>query len=145
MSFTRRDAAATGSSSKSSTLGVSCQTTSTGIPSLDDILGGGLPLGTVLLVLGTDLHTNYLDLIHRYFVAEGLASGHNVSIVGENAKEIVSNCMWMQTPGTAVENEDGSDPSLPPGEVKIAWRYEKLKQFQTSVPYNKFVPCLKNL
>lgn len=140
MSFVRRHTTnASASSTPHSTTGLAYQVTSTGIPSLDDILGGGLPFGMVLLVLGTDLHTSYPDLIHRYFIAQGLASGHNVSVVGGDAEEMVSNCMWMQASETAIkkDNDDDSESSSMESArgsgVKIAWRYENMKQFQTSI------------
>ena len=99
--------------------------TSTGIPSLDDILGGGLPLSCSLVVLAPDAHTTYGDLVQRYFVAQGLAAGQNVCVIGDEAKEWVRDCMW--TTGGEEEGE-GTD-----GKVKIAWRYEQMKRFQTTV------------
>lgn len=142
MSFVRKHTSnASASSSTHSTPGVAYQTISTGIPSLDDILGGGLPFGSVLLVLGTDLHTSYPDLIHRYFVAQGLASGHDVIVVGKDAEEMVSNCMWMQLPEIADRNDNDDDNESSSMEsarslgIKIAWRYENMKQFQTSVAH----------
>ena len=52
---------------------------SSGLADLDNLLGGGVPLGTVV-VLGTDgdpasAGGNACTLL-RYFVAEGCASGH---------------------------------------------------------------------
>lgn len=144
MSFVRRHASnASAPSSTHSTTGSTYQVTSTGIPSLDDILGGGLPFGMVLLVLGTDPHTSHPDLIHRYFIAQGLASGHDVTVVSEDAEELVSNCMWVQASEAAIkkENDDESSSmeSARSSEIKIAWRYENMKQFQTSVAHEGFV------
>ena len=50
---------------------------STGLADLDRILGGGLPLGSVLLLLG-DAFTPHCSTLLRYFVAEGVACRHRV-------------------------------------------------------------------
>ena len=50
---------------------------STGLADLDRLLGGGLPLGAVLLLLG-DAFTPHCSTLLRYFVAEGVACRHRV-------------------------------------------------------------------
>jgi len=58
--------------------GVHSQTLiSTGLADLDRILGGGLPLGAILLVL-EDAYSPHGSTLLRYFTAEGIACGHNV-------------------------------------------------------------------
>ncbi|KAI6031905.1 PAXNEB-domain-containing protein [Pisolithus microcarpus] len=79
---------------------------STGIPSLDDVLGGGLPLSCSSVVLVPDNHSAYGDLVQKYFVSQGIACGQ---------QSFARGCMW-----TSVR-------------IKIAWRYEKMKMFQTTV------------
>jgi elongator complex protein 4 len=116
--------------------------TSTGIPSLDDILGGGLPLSCSLLVLCPDLHSAYGELVQKYFIAQGLACGQNVCIIEDDAREFVKDCMWM--PGTATAaglsnngangEEDEKAEQQYGDKIKIAWRYEQMKQFQTTIP-----------
>ncbi|KAA1468644.1 PAXNEB-domain-containing protein [Dentipellis sp. KUC8613] len=111
--------------------------TSTGIPSLDDILGGGLPLSCSLLVLAPDPHSAYGELVQKYFIAQGLACGQRVCVVDDDAEEFVSECMWMSglsappTPDSEEAQETTSDADG--AAVKIAWRYEQMKQFQTTV------------
>ncbi|KAH9847368.1 PAXNEB-domain-containing protein [Lenzites betulinus] len=120
--------------------------TSTGIPSLDDILGGGLPLSCSLLVLAPDAHTAYGELIIKYAVAQGLVSGQRVCVVGARAEAFLGECMWV--PGSAAQTQSAS-PAGPSTfaddaedekasehdtKIKIAWRYEQMKQFQTTVP-----------
>lgn len=113
--------------------------TSTGISSLDDILGGGLPLSCSLVIAAQDIHSSYGELITKYFVAQGLVAGHKVCIIGDDDEKLgqfVRECMWLpkslQTTMGADEDEDEkrSDQSQ---KVKIAWRYEKMKQFKTTV------------
>lgn len=111
--------------------------TSTGISSLDDILGGGLPLSCSLVFGAPDIHSSYGELIQKYFVAQGLASGHRVCVVGEDAERFVRDVMWFPKSQSAfqkaLESEDEDKPTDQEQKVKIAWRYEKMKQFQTTV------------
>ncbi len=113
--------------------------TSTGIPSLDDILGGGIPLSCSMLVLAPDLHSSYGSLVQKYFVAEGLASGHRVVIVDSDPDDFVRDIMWYPKNSTThVPSNDGvqSDDDGQMGgqeSIKIAWRYKQMKQFQTSI------------
>ncbi|KAF7319915.1 hypothetical protein MKEN_00775000 [Mycena kentingensis (nom. inval.)] len=99
---------------------------STGIPSLDDILGG-LPPSCSLVVTAPDLHTNYGDLVQKYSVAQALASQQRVCVVGD--ADWVHGCMWVSASATkdADETRPGDE------KIKIAWRYEEMKQFQTTV------------
>ncbi len=116
---------------------------STGIPSLDDILGGGLPLGHVLTVLAPDTHSTWGELLSRYFVSQGLVSGQAVCLVEDDPNVFLEGCMWL--PGTSrskneldheitqLEEQEGSHKDE---KVKIAWRYEKMEQFRTTVDHN---------
>lgn len=122
--------------------------TSTGIPSLDDILGGGLPLSCSLLVLAPDVHSAYGELVIKYFAAQGLASGQRVCIVDPHPDTFLSECMWTpagtaSTPApaqisspslsTTAEDEEDERASEHDTKIRIAWRYEQMKQFQTTV------------
>lgn len=116
---------------------------STGIPSLDDILGGGLPLGHVLTVLAPDTHSTWGELISRYFVSQGLASDQAVCLVEDDPNVFLEGCMWLPGTGrsknepnddiTRLEEQEGSHKDE---KVKIAWRYEKMEQFRTTVDHN---------
>ncbi|KAI9058837.1 PAXNEB-domain-containing protein [Trametes sanguinea] len=124
--------------------------TSTGIPSLDDILGGGLPLSCSLLVLAPDAHSAYGELVMKYFAAQGLACGQRVCVIDTRAETFLSECMWMPgssagapaqpansggpSQSTAAEDEEDEKASEHDTKIKIAWRYEQMKQFQTTVP-----------
>lgn len=115
--------------------------TSTGVPSLDDILGGGLPLTCDLLILAPDSHSAYGDLLQKYFIAQGLSSGQDVCVIDDYAKDFVLECMWLpggeaqaQEPPADAAEDDEDDEKDSKAKIKIAWRYEQLKQFQTTVP-----------
>lgn len=130
--------------------------TSTGIPSLDDILGGGLPLSCSLLVLAPDLHSAYGELVQKYFIAQGIACGQRVCILDDDAEDLLNGCMWMPAPSstaiafsstgptssssssastgkTQTEDEEDEKASDHDAKIKIAWRYEQMKQFETTV------------
>ena len=105
--------------------------TSTGVASLDDILGGGLPLSCLLLLAAPDAHSSYGELIQKYFIAQGLADGHRVYVVGQVPYSFAKDIMWFKKSTSGDSDEDGKMGSSQ--KVKIAWRYEKMKQFQTIV------------
>ncbi|KAG8843507.1 hypothetical protein FRB96_004014 [Tulasnella sp. 330] len=104
---------------------------STGIPSLDDILGGGQPLGTIIALLAPDPHSAWNQLLQRHWIAHGLASGQEVvALEGteEAGKAMVEGCMWIKD-GAYDDDERVKDED----EVKIAWRYEGMRKFETTV------------
>jgi len=125
--------------------------TSTGIASLDDVLGGGLPLACSLVIAAPDVHSSYGELVMRYFIAQGLVSGHRVCLIGGSEDELgrfVRECMWMSKDAQANVNDDEEEEGNGDDElqkVKIAWRYEKMKQFKTTVgnwsPYVVHFTC----
>ncbi|KAF7728843.1 Elongator subunit elp4 [Apophysomyces ossiformis] len=110
---------------------------STGVPSLDDILGGGLPVGTVLLVK-EDRATSYAQLLLKYFLAQGIASGHNCALASrdDDPEELLRNLMWL---ANAAEPDDDDDVEATKASrsdndrMKIAWRYSHLKKFGSSI------------
>lgn len=132
-SFKRKPGAApVGAGTRVSAASALSAVTSTGISSLDDILGGGLPLSCSLVVAAPDVHSSYGELMQKYFAAQGLASGQRVCVVGAEGARWVEDLMWMPN-GVAV-GADADDEGAGSGEkVTIAWRYEKMKQFQTTV------------
>lgn len=117
--------------------------TSTGIPSMDDILGGGLPLTCTQLVLAPDMHSCYGELVQKYFISQGLASGQDVCVIHDQAREFVEGCMWL--PGgaapAAADDEQEEKPQGDDAKIKIAWRYEQMKQFQTTVASSNQYVC----
>ncbi|KAG1885702.1 PAXNEB-domain-containing protein [Suillus subluteus] len=107
--------------------------TSTGIPSLDDILGGGLPLSCSLAVLAPDHHSAYGELVQKY----------SFCIIHDEPLRFAREGIWMagstpSTPAQASTAEDADDEKANrhDDKIKIAWRYEQMKQFQTTVSSN---------
>ena len=104
-------------------------TTSTGTPSLDALLAGhaGLPLGCSLLIEepGT---TDYGGALLRYYAAEGIVQGHAVTVVGFGEH-------WVrELPAVSGDTNPNSSGGGNEGErMKIAWRYERLKEFGSGI------------
>ena len=80
--------------------------TSSGIPSLDDVLGGGIQLGSSLTILNPDPHSAHTDLLQKYFIAQGLLSGHKVYVADAEAHDLVNSCMWCPASATSVLTDD---------------------------------------
>ncbi|KAL0077780.1 Elongator complex protein 4 [Phycomyces blakesleeanus] len=110
---------------------------STGVPSLDDILGGGLPVGTVLLIK-EDRATTYAQLLLKYFMAQGIASGHHCALAtrDEDPGELMHNLMWLATTDADEDEDHDKRKQAQQSEsdrMKIAWRYSHLKSFDSSL------------
>ncbi|KAK4686176.1 elongator complex protein 4, partial [Tremellales sp. Uapishka_1] len=112
---------------------------STGLPSMDDLLGGGLPLGTLLLILSPDTQSAWSRLVARHWIAQGLVQGHKSVIVGDEVecRNLIGGCMWVEEreEGKASESEGEGvgEEGQGRGGTRIAWRYERMKKFQTTV------------
>lgn len=119
---------------------------STGLPTIDDLLGGGLPLSTSLLIT-QDYSTTYSELLLRYFVAQGLESDQEVILVSSGMEnggpEGISKMLMGIDKGSAStaakKDEDREDEEERKREeeikekMKIAFRYEGMKQHQTTL------------
>ncbi|XP_069479648.1 elongator complex protein 4 isoform X3 [Ambystoma mexicanum] len=103
---------------------------SSGVPSLDHIIGGGLAVGTLLLI-EEDKYNIYSQLLLKYFLAEGVISGHSLFVgsAENNPKDILQE---LPAPSLDDLHKGKSDPeeisaSKPSQEsMKIAWRYQNL-------------------
>ncbi|CAH7687853.1 Elongator complex protein 4 [Phakopsora pachyrhizi] len=128
-------------------------TASTGISSLDDVIGGGIPISSSFII-DEDADSSYARLVLRYWIAQGISSGQNVIVVGssldENGdpKEIVEHLMSLdqdledsaaqdETTQSAApcpnESDSENDEKLKTSDsrrMKIAWRYESMKKHQ---------------
>ncbi|XP_072448694.1 elongator complex protein 4 isoform X3 [Chiloscyllium punctatum] len=67
---------------------------STGVPSLDYIIGGGLAVGTLLLI-EEDSYESYSRMLLKYFLAEGIVSGHSLFIASakDHPEEILQTAL----------------------------------------------------
>ncbi|KAI8915628.1 Elongator complex protein 4 [Gorgonomyces haynaldii] len=126
--------------------------TSTGVASLDELLGGGLPLSSLIL-LKEDRFTGYALVLLRYFLAQGVAHGHSVALA---TMDIEAEAMMQELMGivenkteSSVEEDADYVPAMPgvrgsvgrsmgrlreaDDKMHIAWRYQHLPQFTTQL------------
>ncbi|KAI5476000.1 elongator complex protein 4 [Pseudohyphozyma bogoriensis] len=109
---------------------------STGLSSLDDLLGGGLPLSSSLL-LEADTPTSYAELLLKFWVAQGVECKQDVVLVGSGIEKPLSEIVKM-LPGVEGGNvkddeEDEEEAKNKTEKLKIAFRYEGMKQHATTV------------
>ncbi|XP_039391775.1 elongator complex protein 4 isoform X2 [Mauremys reevesii] len=111
---------------------------SSGLPSLDCVLGGGLAVGTLLLI-EEDKYGIYSNLLFKYFLAEGIVCGHNLFVA--SAKEDPADILkelpaplfddvhknQVDEKETAIKSKQESQESM-----KIAWRYQNLPRIEVS-------------
>lgn len=102
---------------------------STGLASLDDILGGGLPLGSLCL-LHQDLISTYSKLVLKFFTAQGLVSGQTCALWSDEA-DITEQLPGLDTPTS--KPSSSSQNELTSHDMKIAFNYANLGKFQRSV------------
>ncbi|KAJ2160156.1 Elongator subunit elp4 [Coemansia sp. RSA 552] len=109
---------------------------STGVPSLDDVLGGGLPVGGVLLV-EEDRGTEYSSTLLSYFSSQAIAAGHKLCVVNADKEVDLASQLpgWAgaaeQTQTAAADSNRSQKDPLQKGAaaddaMRIAWRYQNL-------------------
>ncbi|XP_053094065.1 elongator complex protein 4 isoform X5 [Pangasianodon hypophthalmus] len=105
---------------------------STGVPSLDCALGGGLAVGSLLLI-EEDESDSYSHALLQYFLAEGVMSGHELFVASaqDHPDDIVKD---LPSP---LQDEDPEFKTVSSSNLdqqdamKIAWRYQNLPKVQT--------------
>ncbi|CAG5854611.1 unnamed protein product [Menidia menidia] len=112
---------------------------STGVTSLDYLLGGGLAVGTVLLI-EEDRYDSYSRMILKYFLAEGVVCRHELFVAAaqDNPDDILQELPSpilddvaipkpMEQPRLSCDPQDSLDT------MKIAWRYQNLPKVQSAL------------
>ncbi|XP_027943552.1 elongator complex protein 4 [Eumetopias jubatus] len=109
---------------------------STGLPALDQLLGGGLAVGTVLLI-EEDKYNIYSSLLFKYFLAEGIINGHTLLVA--STKEDPADIL-QELPAPLLDDnykkdldEDICNHQTPDSniKIKIAWRYQLLPKMES--------------
>ncbi|XP_015283933.1 PREDICTED: elongator complex protein 4 [Gekko japonicus] len=107
---------------------------SSGLPSLDCVLGGGLAVGTLLLI-EEDTYGIYSSLLFKHFLAEGIVCGHNLFIA--SAKEEPADILkelpspFLNTSVSAMEEEEAAMKGKQES-MKIAWRYQNIQTLEVT-------------
>ncbi|NWU97003.1 ELP4 protein, partial [Upupa epops] len=107
---------------------------SSGLPSLDWVIGGGVAVGTLLLI-EEDRYGLYSSLLFKYFLAEGVVCGHNLFVASAKVhpdyilKELPAPLL-DDTHKTELEEAVKSEESQ--DSMKIAWRYQNLPKMEAS-------------
>ncbi|VDN20156.1 unnamed protein product [Cylicostephanus goldi] len=112
--------------------------TSCGCSALDALLGGGLAVSTFCVI--DELKSRaYADSLARYFIAEGLYSGHDVLVVDPVGEDK----LWKGVPtmieaqnkpdSSTVSSSPRHDISNPQEDLRIAFRYAAKPQVNSSI------------
>ncbi|KAK5649780.1 hypothetical protein RI129_000809 [Pyrocoelia pectoralis] len=118
---------------------------SSGIPSLDELTGGGFPVGSVVFI-EEDEQCTYAKILLKYFLAEGVVSGHSTFIASQDTS---TNSIMQELPDVmSFDPEPDLDKIGNDMEMKIAFRYrnlstsEKPKELQIGHFYDltRFMP-----
>ncbi|XP_050410770.1 elongator complex protein 4 [Patella vulgata] len=113
---------------------------STGVPSLDHVLGGGVAVGTVLMI-EEDVFGDYARLLVKYFTAEAVMTGQPMMLA---SLDVEPEDLIKDLPAPIIDErkeEDKTESSqLAQGDdsMKIAWRYQNLPKFQSNPTGIKF-------
>ncbi|XP_040265450.1 elongator complex protein 4 isoform X2 [Bufo bufo] len=108
---------------------------STGVPSLDHILGGGLAVGTLLLI-EEDTYSTYSNLLLKYFLAEGIICGHEVFVASasDSPHKILKDLPAPLTDEIPRQDDKArvtEGPRSAEDTMKIAWRYQNLPKLES--------------
>lgn len=93
---------------------------STGIPSFDFILGGGLPVGSILLI-EEDVFDIYSKLFIKFYLTEGILNGHFIHLASLNEDPLN---IFNTLPGLYKETKANCQSNSSDEKLKIAWRYQ---------------------
>ncbi|XP_015486697.1 elongator complex protein 4 isoform X1 [Parus major] len=116
---------------------------SSGLPSLDCVLGGGVAVGTLLLI-EEDKYGLYSNLLFKYFLAEGIVCGHELFVASakEHPDKILKELpapLLDDTYGKELGDEAAAKSEDSQDSMKIAWRYQNLPKMEASpTTYTKF-------
>ena len=120
------------------------QLTSTGVNALDDVFGGGLPLGTVCL-LKHDRMTGYAGLLLKYFAAQGIASDHLLyfATAEGSPQDWIESLMAPIDTSTEVP-VTSSTSARAMGQLRdrmnIAWRYQSQPRLSNALVSGSIAP-----
>ncbi|CAG8583614.1 6761_t:CDS:2, partial [Diversispora eburnea] len=107
---------------------------------------GGIPVGTILLIK-EDRYTGFSKLLLKYYLSQGIVSGHDILFTSaeENPESFIKGLPWITNDDELDKLNDGGvgyddNERSNEGEEKmtIAWRYKKLKKFESGINKKPF-------
>ena len=100
--------------------------TSVGWASLDELLGGGIPLGSILTVK-SDYDSGYCDILLKSFISQGILHGHTVILASLDTapRDFVTGCPSKCDVPVSAERPETRDTGSKE-KMKIAWRYNTM-------------------
>ena len=115
---------------------------SSGLHALDDLLGGGLAVGS-LTCLEQDSATRHWLTVARLFAGQGMASGQGLAVVG--AAGSVGDPDSFEAPAVSQTEPESGGPEtrLEAEGVKIAWRYRAQLREKSDVSGSSSEPTSK--
>ncbi len=117
---------------------------SVGNKQLDELFGGGLALGTVLLI-ETESYSNHGETLYIYSLSESISMQHDTVLVcgSDEANRIISTLPYNQTiGGVAPNNADAKREERlqeQKKELSIAWQYGKYLGNEGSIPAQRCI------
>ncbi|KAL1007708.1 hypothetical protein UPYG_G00090540 [Umbra pygmaea] len=111
---------------------------STGVTSLDYVIGGGLAVGTLLLI-EEDCYDSYSRMLFKYFLAEGVVCGHELYVASAQdlpddiLQELPSPILDDVASPKPVESQTKSCDPDSQDAMKIAWRYQNMPKVQMAL------------
>lgn len=100
---------------------------SSGIPSLDHIIGGGLPVGSLFLI-EEDRYGTYAKVMLKYFMAEGVVTAQPLFIGSKDVKP----SQFVSDIPAVITDVSVDKPPVTDEQMKIAWRYQNMKLIDSS-------------
>ena len=96
---------------------------STGVPDLDILLGGGIIIGSVL-VISEDFSGNFSRLMLKYFLSEGVVHKHSLLVTNSSpdCKILTQNLPSFEF--NTNSSASGGDTADNDEKMMIAWRYQ---------------------
>ncbi|KAL0129097.1 hypothetical protein PUN28_004053 [Cardiocondyla obscurior] len=101
---------------------------STGIPSLDSTIGGGLPIGSIFLI-EEDKYGFNAKIVLKYYMAEGIVVSQPVLIASQDVlpSQLVSGLPAVIDDSQECIKSNEYTKTNTDEPMKIAWRYQNLK------------------